>query len=87
VKAELRSIPNDQRENYLKGVVATKQLPGPPPFSFNRNYPSTGTFRYREYNLHYEYCQNSLSPKAILFFFHGMGGYSGNTGYLATTIC
>lgn len=49
-------------------------------------YPHESSFQFKEFTLNYHYSGSTVSPKAIVVFFHGLYGYGGNSGYLAVNI-
>ena len=67
-------------------MLEVQQLPGPPAFSFKKPFLSESKFLYKGYSLQYYASESSLSPMAVLFYFHGMNGHGRSSGYFSNTI-
>jgi hypothetical protein len=67
-------------------MLEIKQNPSPPPLLFLKEYPSSGKFKYQEYNLHYHAIEQTQHPKAIFIHLHGLNSHGQSSGYLASVI-
>ena len=84
-KKFFESVPHHQRSYFLKAILKTPQLEGKPSIS-PMPYPHEDQFKFESYTINYHYSTSTETPKAIVVFLHGLYGYGGNSGYLATNI-
>ena len=80
------AIPKSERSAFNKTMLEIKQKTGPIPYSFAKEYPSSGKFTYEGFALHYLCIEQTESPKAIVIHVHGMNSHSIPTGYYASKV-
>jgi alpha-beta hydrolase superfamily lysophospholipase len=81
-----RAIKKEDRSAYIKEKLELKQMEGPPPLLFIKEFTDSGKFTYEKYELHYYCIKQTENPKAIVVHVHGMNSHGGTCGYYASVI-